>query len=56
MRKWILVFSICMLQMTVFAQTAKNVSAPPGLSSIRIEDLKKDVYDLSDAHFRGRSA
>jgi len=56
MRKWILVFSICMLQLTVFAQTAKNVSAPPGLSSIHMEDLKKDVYDLSDAHFRGRSA
>jgi hypothetical protein len=29
---------------------------PPGLGLIRAEDLKRDVYAMSDAHFRGRSA
>lgn len=29
---------------------------PPGLSLIRMEDLKKDLFTLADAHFRGRSA
>ncbi len=29
---------------------------PPALSAIKKEDLRKDVYDLSDAHFRGRAA
>jgi hypothetical protein len=35
-----------------FTQSAN----PPGLSLIRTDELKKDLYDLADAHFRGRSA
>lgn len=35
---------------TIFSQT------PPGLSLIRQEDLKKDLYALADGHFNGRSA
>ena len=29
---------------------------PPGLNLIRVEDLKKDLYELAAAHFNGRSA
>jgi hypothetical protein len=29
---------------------------PPGLSMIRPEDLRTDLYAMADAHFRGRSA
>lgn len=36
----------------LLAQMAK----PPALSAIRTADLKKDLYALADAHFRGRSA
>ena len=39
-----------------FAQTHQSVNNPPALQSITSADLKKDMYDLSDAHFRGRSA
>lgn len=35
---------------TLFAQN------PPGLSLIRQEDFKKDLYALADGHFNGRSA
>lgn len=31
-------------------------SDPPALNAIRTEDLKKDLYALADAHYRGRSA
>ncbi|GAB4091859.1 M28 family peptidase [Flaviaesturariibacter terrae] len=45
-------FSIALLaQVSLAAQ-----QAPPGLSLIRTEDIKKDLYALADAHFRGRSA
>ncbi len=37
--------------LTTFAQTN-----PPALQSITIADLKKDIYDLADGHFKGRSA
>ena len=40
------------LASTAFAQK----TTPPALNSIRIDDLKKDLYALADAHFRGRSA
>lgn len=33
-----------------------KTSAPPGLSSIREEDLKKELYEMTDPHFRGRAA
>lgn len=31
-------------------------NTPPAMAAIRVEDLKKDMYDLADAHYRGRSA
>ncbi len=37
--------------LNTFAQTT-----PPALQSITAADLKKDIYDLSDARFKGRSA
>jgi hypothetical protein len=36
----------------LFAQ----LNNPPALSAIKIEDLKKDLYYMADAHFKGRSA
>jgi hypothetical protein len=45
-----LLLAFLLVSNIVFAQ------APPGLSSIKKEDLKKDVYDLADARFRGRAA
>lgn len=33
-----------------------QIAAPPGLKYITQQDLKKDLYDLADAHFNGRSA
>ncbi|MPR35483.1 M28 family metallopeptidase [Salmonirosea aquatica] len=44
--------ALLFLANTVFAQK----TIPPALNSIRTEDLKKDLYALADAHFRGRSA
>ena len=43
-------FLLMMLTGTLAAQT------PPGLGLIRTEELKRDVYAMSDANFRGRSA
>jgi hypothetical protein len=36
----------------LFAQ----LNNPPALNAIKIEDLKKDLYYMADAHFKGRSA
>jgi len=36
----------------LFAQ----LNNPPALNAIKIEDLKKDLYNMADAHFKGRSA
>ena len=38
------------------AQTNLTAANPPALQRITSSDLKKDMYDLADAHFRGRSA
>ena len=46
---------LCSLICGYVSLTAQN-GLPPALSSIRLADLKKDMYDLADAHFRGRSA
>ena len=56
MRKLLLLCSLPVLCITTNAQTTKMVAPPPGLSAIRLEDIKKDMYDLADAHFNGRSA
>lgn len=37
------------------AQSIKVYSNPPALASIKEADLKKDLYALADAHFKGRS-
>ena len=34
----------------------ETVQAQPALNAIKVTDLKKDLYALADAHFRGRSA
>jgi hypothetical protein len=47
----LLLFSLVM-NAIVFAQSTN----PPRLNLIRTEDLKKDLYALADAQFRGRSA
>ncbi len=52
MKKNILLLSALVITISLFAQT----SNPPGLSLIRTEDLKNDLYTLADAHFKGRSA
>ncbi len=39
---------------TVFSQSTKTNSVPPALSSITEADLKKDLYQMADDHFRGR--
>ena len=45
----------CFLLLLANASFAQ-VNNPPGLAFIRTDDLKKDLYALADAHFRGRSA
>lgn len=52
MKKYILLFLFLSIMSSLFAQQAN----PPGLNLIKMEDLKKDLYELADAHFRGRSA
>ncbi len=44
--------SLIMMTSVVFGQPYN----PPALSSIKQEDLKKDLYAFADAHFNGRSA
>ena len=51
MRKIICYFVTVCLAANVVAQTN-----PPALQSITTAGLKKDMYDLADARFRGRSA
>ena len=48
-------FIFCTLIGLVTAGIAQN-HTPPAMAAIRVEDLKKDMYDLADAHYRGRSA
>ncbi len=52
MRKTLVLFTLISVYVTLSAQN----NIPPALASIRKEDLKKDLYDLADAHYRGRSA
>ena len=48
MKSLLLAISILMITETSQAQ--------PALNAIKVTDLKKDLYALADAHFRGRSA
>jgi Peptidase family M28 len=52
MKKNILLFLLLIVTASLSAQTSNH----PGLNLIRPADLKKDLYTLADAHFRGRSA
>jgi hypothetical protein len=52
MKKNTLLFSLLIITTSLVAQTDN----PPGLSLIRIEDLKNDLYTFAGAHFKGRSA
>ena len=45
--------TICLV---LFATTTLFSQTPPGISLIRQEELKKDLYTLADGHFKGRSA
>lgn len=52
MKKWIF-FVLCIyLGCNLFAQQAP----PPGLHLVKKDDIKKDLYALAGAHFKGRSA
>ncbi|HUQ96403.1 MAG TPA: hypothetical protein VM010_01975, partial [Chitinophagaceae bacterium] len=51
MKQPILLCLLALLANTLVAQVA-----PPALNQIRTEDLKRDLYALADARFRGRSA
>ena len=52
MKKLFALSLILITSSSIFAQT----NNPPALSSIKIEDLKKDLYAHADGHFKGRSA
>lgn len=56
MKKTLFIGLLLVIGNLLNAQSTKNILQPPGLLSIKREDLKKDLYDLADAHFRGRSA
>jgi hypothetical protein len=47
----LIIAAFLLLSITLVAQTN-----PPGLTSIKIEDLKSDLYAHADARFKGRSA
>jgi hypothetical protein len=51
MKKNYLLFILLIITYNSFAQVK-----PPGLNLIRAEDLKRDLYEFSAAHFKGRSA
>jgi Peptidase family M28 len=52
MKKYI--FSVSLLLIGMAAKAQKN--NPPGLDLIKESDLKKDLYEFADPHFKGRSA
>lgn len=56
MKKSILLFQLIVLCYLLNAQSIAKKQSPPALAAITEADLKKDLYDLADAHFRGRSA
>ena len=52
MKKLFALSLILITSSPIFAQ----INNPPALSSIKIEDLKNDLYAHADGHFKGRSA
>ena len=55
MKKRILLFQLIASCYLLNAQSIAKKQDPPALPAITQADLKKDLYDLADAHFRGRS-
>lgn len=55
MRKLIFLIQLIPACYWLNAQSIKVYSNPPALASIKEADLKKDLYALADAHFKGRS-
>jgi len=54
---WIIALGVTsFLFNTVLAQTKSKAKKPVGLQTIKLEDLKKDVYAMADPHFMGRAA
>ncbi len=53
-----IVLAISFSFITVFAQTKIKLIAKnnPGISAIREDELKKDLYAMASDHFRGREA
>lgn len=49
------IFTLALLLCLNYVAQSQTV-APPALASIRIADLKKDLYEMADAHYKGRSA
>ena len=47
---------LCFLPAILLAFQIAFAQTPPALSAIKKEDLRKDVYDLADAKYRGRAA
>ncbi len=52
MKKTIITAFVVLSQLGLMAQK----SNPPGLDLIKESDLKKDLYEFADPHFKGRSA
>ena len=52
MKKLNFLYFLIFITNSTFAQ----LNNPPALGAIKIEDLKKDLYALADAHYNGRSA
>ena len=48
--------AIALFFLTIQSLVAQKPIAPPALSTITVADLKKDLYALADAHYKGRSA
>lgn len=54
---WIIALSITsLLAIVAEAQTKSKSKKPAGLQTIKLEDLKKEVYAMADPHFNGRGA
>ena len=56
MKKIPLTCSLVIASLTTIAQTIPLSNTPPALHAITSADLKRDMADLADSHFNGRSA
>ena len=52
----ILIFLFTILQTTAQNASTRPIGQPPGLSAIRQQDIKADIYTMAADHFRGREA